>query len=131
MVVWAGITAPTAAPLGAPIAMPTRAAIPREDPPKKPWLDPAAAPMPAPIAPPTTKPITACSPRRAPEAVETRTTSLRFTETSEPFSCRVSVSSVTLRNSPAWRLMLDSMTSIPWPALRPFRLDHEPCCFWA
>ena len=30
----------------------------------------------------------ACSPRRALEAVETRTTSSRFTETSEPFSCR-------------------------------------------
>src|SRR5438552_7751155 len=68
------------------------------------------------------------SPRLGPEDVETRATSSRFTETSEPFSFRVSNSSVTVTNFPAWRFMLDSITSIPWPAFRRFRLDHEPCC---
>src|SRR5438552_13800856 len=40
------------------------------------------------------------SPRLGPEDVETRATSSRFTETSEPFSFRVSNSSVTVTNFP-------------------------------
>jgi hypothetical protein len=84
--------------------------------------------MPAPMAPPTTRPMRACSPRLGPEEVETRATSSRFTAKSEPFSFSVSNSLVTVTKVPAWRFILDSITSIPWPAFRRSRLDHAPCC---
>src|SRR3984957_17862322 len=87
--------------------------------------EPAPAPMPAPIAPPTARPISACSPRLGTEVVETRTTSSRFTEISEPFSFIVSSPSVTVTNFPSWRFNFDSITSIPCPAFRLFKLDQE------
>jgi hypothetical protein len=68
-------------------------------------------------------------PRLGAEDVETRTTSPRFIETPELFSCNDSSSSLTVTNAPAWRFMLDSITSIPWPAFRRFKSDHEPSCF--
>ena len=60
--------------------------------------------------------------------VATRTTASRFTETLEPFSLSVSDSSVTATNFPTCCFKLDSITSIPWPAFKGFRLDQEPCC---
>ncbi len=43
-------------------------------------------------------------------------------------SLSVSDSSVTATNFPACCFKLDSITSIPWPAFKRFRLDQEPCC---